>query len=168
MRSTYSRHVARVFSQDRSITNLGRPSHAAVNLGVATPIQSDKLRSIDESEFPVRESSYDVSREDELKKGEVAAAHFISNKDFSVPGRFQSCTKDRTSLMRSAQLAQEPIVSLKPKTQEFGLLKYVLRVRDPSTAEIKKADGHQTDCQTPKKKKASLEFLYLNINFSYH
>ena len=120
--------MARVFSQDRSIVNLGRPSPVAISLGVASPTVSDKLRSLDESEFPVRLSSYETSREDEAKKNDVEAAHFTSNKEFFVPGRYQANTKDRTSLMRSAHLAQEPIVSLKPKTQEFGLLKYVLHI----------------------------------------
>lgn len=117
LRSTYSRHAARTFSQDRTVVNLGRPSPATRS--------GEKLRPIDETEFPARASTYDTSKEDEQSKNEVDVAQFTSNKEFGVPGRYEASAKDRTSLLRSAHIAQEPFVNLKPKTQEFGLLKYV-------------------------------------------
>lgn len=121
LKSTYSRHVSRLFNQDRTIANLGRASPHAPTSGISHGVLSDTVKNISESEFGYRLSTYEAKAEDSSSKEDVGLASFTSHRDFATPGKYRVDGKDRTSLMRSAHLATEPFVSLKPKSQEFCL-----------------------------------------------
>jgi len=124
LRSTYARHVNRVFKQDRTVVNLGRASPFSPPIAGAFASGGEKLRPILESEFGHRLSTYDASPDDLTAKDDAGVASFKSMKEFSVPGKYRSSARDRTSLLRSAHLAQEPLINLRPKTSEFALNRY--------------------------------------------
>jgi hypothetical protein len=137
LKSTYGRHVARLFNQDRIVANLGRASPHAPASGVTHGVLSDAIKPITESEFTYRLSTYETKPEDAGAKDEVGMASFTSHKDFATPGKFRASCRDRSSLLRSAHLAQEPLINLKPKSQEFGLncpIDFVLSPREMAFA----------------------------------
>lgn len=98
--------MAHFFTQPHSLVQLARST-------------TEKARPIAEAEFPYRMSTYDVTPDDITAKNEISITTFKTPKDFGVPGSFKAGGGDRVSLLRSANLAEEHWVNLKPRSSPF-------------------------------------------------